>query len=113
MKDLQLDFNGSEMEWEDLGGGLSRQIMGYDKRIMMVKVKFEKGGVGALHSHPHSQVTYCASGRFEFTIEGEKKIVSSGDGLYIPPDAEHGAVCLEAGVVVDVFSPHREDFLNL
>lgn len=98
--------------WEDLGHGVKRQFMGYDKNIMMVKVTFEKGAVGPLHKHFHSQSSYVVSGEFEVSIDGVKKVLSAGDGFYIPPDVEHGAVCLKAGMLIDVFSPVREDFLK-
>jgi quercetin dioxygenase-like cupin family protein len=101
-----------KMEWEDLGGGVSRKIMGWDNQIMMVKVRFEKGAEGSPHQHFHSQTTNIASGKFEFTVGEEKQIVNPGDGLYIPPNVLHGAVCLEAGILIDVFSPVREDFLE-
>ncbi|WP_321372398.1 cupin domain-containing protein [uncultured Draconibacterium sp.] len=97
--------------WEDLGDGVSRQIMGWDNQIMMVKVKFEKGAVGAEHTHFHTQTTYCESGKFEFSMDGKKVVVEPGDGLYIPPNMLHGTVCLEPGILIDVFSPVREDFL--
>ncbi|MBS1564980.1 MAG: cupin domain-containing protein, partial [Bacteroidetes bacterium] len=42
---------------------------------------------------------------------GEKKILSAGDAYYIPPHVLHGAVCIEDGVLIDVFSPMREDFI--
>nr|WP_320120651.1 cupin domain-containing protein [uncultured Marinifilum sp.] len=102
----------SKMEWEDLGGGVSRKFLGWDNQIMMVQVKFEKGAEGSPHEHFHTQATYCASGKFEFNIDGEKKIVEGGDGVYIEPNLVHGAVCLEAGILIDVFSPVREDFLD-
>jgi quercetin dioxygenase-like cupin family protein len=101
-----------EIPWEDVGNGIQRQIYGYDEKIMLVKAKFEKGGVGSLHQHPHVQVTYVESGVFEMTIGDEKKIIRKGDGYYVPPNIIHGCVCLEAGMLVDVFSPHREDFLK-
>src|SRR5262249_752 len=97
--------------WEPVGKGLRRKIMPYDKQLMLVKVAFEAGGVGALHQHFHSQITHIESGRFEIEIGGQKKILSAGDAYYIPPHVLHGAVCLEAGVLVDVFSPMREDFV--
>lgn len=99
-------------EWEPAGEGVVRQIMGYNDDVMLVKVKFEKGAVGSMHHHIHSQVTYVESGKFEFTINGVKKIVSAGDCLYKEPDAEHGCVCLEAGMLIDCFSPMRADFLK-
>ena len=57
-----------ELKWEHPAPGIRRQIMGYDGQLMMVKVEFEKGAVGTLHEHYHSQATYVASGKFELTI---------------------------------------------
>lgn len=100
-----------ETAWQDLGGGVQRQIMGYNDNLMLVKVKFETGAIGSPHQHPHTQITYVASGVFKFTTDGETKIVKAGDGIYIKPDVLHGCECLEAGVLIDTFSPLREDFL--
>lgn len=99
-------------EWESVGEGVVRQIMGYDGQIMTVKVKFEQGACGLPHSHYHSQTTYVASGKFEFTVAGETKVVLPGDGIYMEPDIEHSCRCLEAGIVIDTFSPMRADFLG-
>lgn len=101
-----------DMEWEELGGGVSRKMLGYDNQIMMVLVKFEKGAKGAPHQHFHTQATFCASGSFEFEIDGVKQIVNELDGVYIQPNLLHSAVCLEAGMLIDTFSPVREDFLD-
>ncbi|WP_147205825.1 cupin domain-containing protein [Segetibacter aerophilus] len=100
-----------EIPWEDLGKGMQRQLFGYNETIMMVKVKFEKGAIGEAHSHPHTQVSYVESGAFEMTIGDEKKVIKAGDGFYVHPGILHGTVCLEPGVLVDVFTPQREDFL--
>jgi quercetin dioxygenase-like cupin family protein len=102
----------SEMPWEDLGNGVKRQIYGYDEQIMLVKAKFEKDAVGVLHQHYHSQVTYVDSGVFEMTIGEQKRLIRKGDGYYVPPHEIHGCVCIEPGLLVDVFSPHREDFIK-
>ena len=87
--------------------------MAYDGKLMMVKVKFDKGAVGSMHEHYHSQATYVVSGKFELTIGDKKEILSAGDGYYVAPDELHGCVCLEAGILIDTFSPVRADFLNL
>ncbi|RAJ32986.1 cupin domain-containing protein [Pedobacter cryoconitis] len=100
-----------ETPWQDLGNGVKRQVFGYNDQIMLVKAKFEAEAVGQLHQHHHSQVTYVDSGIFEMSIGEEKKILKKGDGFYAPPHKMHGCVCLEEGVLIDVFSPHREDFL--
>lgn len=102
----------AKMEWDDLGGGVSRKFLAYDNQIMMVQVKFEKGAIGSPHQHFHTQATYCAAGKFEFTIDGKIRTVEAGDGVYIAPNLLHSALCLEAGVLIDVFSPVREDFLS-
>lgn len=101
-----------ETTWQDAGNGVQRQVFGYDDRVMLVKALFAKGGRGSLHSHPHSQVTYVESGVFEMTIGDQTRIIRKGDGYYVPPNAVHGCVCLEAGMLVDAFSPHREDFIS-
>lgn len=101
----------NEIPWEDLGNGIKRQIFGFDNRLMVVKVKFEQGAIGTLHQHHHTQATYVESGSFEVTIGSEIKTINAGDGFYIPPNAIHGVVCLQAGVLIDSFSPVREDFL--
>jgi unsaturated pyranuronate lyase len=102
----------TEIPWQDLGNGVSRKVFGYDDKIMLVKIKFDKGAVGALHEHYHSQSTYVESGVFEMTIGLEKKIIRKGDGYYVEPHVRHGVVCMEPGMLVDVFSPYREDFIS-
>jgi len=102
----------SETGWEQINEGMRRQMLGYDDRIMMVKIDFCIGGIGAVHSHVHHQCSYVVSGIFEFTINGETKIVKAGDALYMEPDIPHGVKCLEAGILIDTFSPVRTDFLK-
>lgn len=99
-------------EWEPAGEGVTRQVMGYDGQVMLVKVKFEKGAVGTAHTHYHTQTTYVVSGKFEFTVGGKTQVVSAGDGIYMEPDVLHGCKCLEAGLLIDCFSPMRADFLK-
>lgn len=104
-------FDGNS-EWEDLGNGVSRQFVGYNSQIMMVIVKFEKDSIGVLHQHFHSQITYVASGKFEVTVDGETKILKQGDGFFAQPNIFHEVKCLEAGKLIDSFTPFREDFLK-
>jgi quercetin dioxygenase-like cupin family protein len=101
----------NDLAWEQVGEGVKRKIMSYDDKLMLVKVAFEKGGVGPLHQHYHSQITHVETGVFEVEIDGSKKVLRAGDAYYIPPHVLHGCVCLEAGVLIDVFSPMREDFI--
>jgi quercetin dioxygenase-like cupin family protein len=101
-----------EIPWESAAPGIERQVYGYDNNIMLVKVKFEKDAVGSLHEHHHSQVCFIASGAFEVTIGANKQVLNAGDGFYVPPHEVHGVLCIEAGVLIDAFSPCREDYLK-
>ncbi|HAS41659.1 MAG TPA: cupin domain-containing protein [Microscillaceae bacterium] len=102
---------GDQVAWETIDPKLKRQVLGYDDKIMLVKVAFEEGGVGQMHEHHHSQVTYVESGEFEMTIGDQTHLIKAGDSYYVPPHALHGCVCKKAGVLIDVFSPLREDFI--
>jgi len=97
---------------EHVADGIKRQILGYGPQLMAVKVWFEEGAEGYQHDHPHSQVSYVESGEFEATIDGETKVLRTGDSFYVAPNKSHGAVCKKAGVLLDLFSPQREDFLS-
>ncbi len=92
--------------------GIQRQMLGFNDEIMMVKAIFEKDSIGYLHEHYHSQCTYVESGEFEVTVGDEVQVLSAGDSFFMEPNIPHGAVCRKAGVLIDVFSPCREDFLD-
>ncbi|MFN8428771.1 MAG: cupin domain-containing protein [Spirosomataceae bacterium] len=100
-----------DIDWKELGGGIKRKIMAHNTEMMVVKVAFETGGIGALHLHPHTQASYVSKGKFEITIDGQTQTLSEGDVYFVPSGLEHGAVCIEAGELIDVFNPMREDFL--
>ena len=91
--------------------GVTRQVLADAPELMVVSVRFEAGASGALHDHPHVQSTYVKSGRFRFSVSGEEIEVGPGDGFVIPSGARHGCVCLEAGELIDSFTPRRDDFL--
>lgn len=102
----------SECGITDCEPGVTRKILAYSDELMMCEITFEKGARGNVHSHEHLQITYIAEGSFEFTIDGETKIVNKGDSVYMPSNSVHGVVCLEEGKLVDVFNPMRKDFLK-
>ncbi|WP_424926722.1 cupin domain-containing protein [Amaricoccus tamworthensis] len=96
----------------EAGEGVSRQVLADHPDMMVVAFTFGgEGAEGAPHSHPHVQSTYVKSGRFRFTIGDDVREVGPGDSFVIPSGVTHGCVCLEPGVLVDGFTPRREDFL--
>jgi len=104
-------FFDSEIPLEDLGNKIRRKVLAYNDNLMMVLVHFEKGAVGKIHSHPHEQITYVLEGEFEFTIGGDRNVVKAGDSMYKEPNIPHGTTCLKKGSLLDIFYPHREDFI--
>lgn len=103
--------DAQSIPWETVAEGLKRKILTYDANLMMVLVAFEQGAIGAAHEHPHTQMSYIQSGRFVITIGNEERVLGAGDAYYIPPTIRHGAVCQEAGMLVDIFTPMRADFV--
>ena len=102
---------GTEADVTPLSPGVTRQILAYDPQMMMIRVVFTTGGVGALHSHPHRQVSFIERGRFRLTLGDRTLDVAAGDSFFVEPGLTHGAEALEDGAIIDVFTPAREEFL--
>jgi len=100
------------VKWTNVAPGVKRAILAYEESVMLVKVKFEKGAIGALHQHPHVQITYVASGQFEVEVGGVKKVLNQGETFFAASNVWHGVICLEEGVLLDTFSPMRKDFIE-
>ncbi|WP_086981037.1 cupin domain-containing protein [Vibrio aphrogenes] len=107
-------FQIDEHEWEEIGGGIKRKIVGYTDDLMAVHLCFDKGAIGAPHTHEiHDQIGYVVEGSFEAEINGEKRVLKKGDAYIARKHMEHGAVALEQdSILLDMFSPAREDFLK-
>ena len=101
-----------EMQTVPVAPGGARAVLAYCDELMCVENAFEAGAVGTMHSHPHTQITYILSGAFEFTIGEETQVVRAGDTLLKQHGVIHGCTCLEAGAMLDVFTPMREDFVS-
>lgn len=96
---------------QDLGGGCMRRVLSWNDQLMAVEVSFEAGSVGAPHTHPHTQCSYVLSGKFSYSVEEESVELNPGDSIIVPGGLVHGTVCLEKGVLLDIFTPARQDFL--
>ncbi len=96
----------------DAGNNVMRRVLAENDHLMLVEFAFAANGIGAPHSHPHVQSTFVKSGHFEFTVAGESFTVGPGDAFVIPSGAAHGCRALgEPGVLIDTFTPRRDDFL--
>ena len=100
-----------QMKVEKCGEGVVRRVLAYDDGMMMVENTFEAGSKAPLHSHPHLQTAYVAEGVFTIEIDGVGKLMKKGDSVLLPCNVPHAVSCHEAGVVLDVFTPMREEFV--
>jgi len=91
--------------------GVTREILASGKNIMVAKFSFAKGAEVPVHSHPHEQCSYIREGSFTYTLNGQNSDVQANDCMLVPPGTPHGAIAKEEGIIIDVFSPPREDFL--
>ncbi len=97
---------------KDLGGGVKRKVLSYSKNLMACELTFEKGAVGAPHSHPHEQIGYIISGKLVYQEAGQAdKVLETGDTYYVAPNVVHGVQILEDTKLLDIFTPMREDFV--
>jgi quercetin dioxygenase-like cupin family protein len=98
---------------ERIARGIERQML-WGERLMVCRLRFAPHVVTAVHSHPHEQITLVERGRVRFTVDGEDRVATAGDVLRFPPNVPHGATMLDEEVVlIDIFSPIRQDFLPL
>ncbi|MDF2614868.1 MAG: pectin degradation protein [Clostridia bacterium] len=96
-----------------LENGVIRKIKGYIDELMVVELKWQKGMVGDIHTHPHCQCGYIIKGSFEANMNGEKQLLKAGDCFYAAQDVPHGLVCLEDdSLMIDIFTPMRGDFIK-
>lgn len=104
-------MNWTGVPVETIADGIQRQMV-WGERLMVCRLTFAPRVVTAVHSHPHEQITMVERGRVRFMIDGVDRIVSAGDVLHLPSNVPHGATMLDEEVVlVDIFSPIREEFL--
>jgi quercetin dioxygenase-like cupin family protein len=90
--------------------GLTRRTLAQGKVMMLCEFQFDANVTIPIHSHPHEQVGYLVEGHVEMTIDGVKYDLTKGDSYYAPSNVEHGAYTLEPSIIVDTFSPPREDY---
>lgn len=108
-----LFFTKEQFRPETLDNGVVRTIKGYLNDLMVAELVWKKGQEGTVHTHPHRQCTYVIKGSFESNVNGEKKVLHPGECVYTNADVPHGLIALEDdSVILDIFTPVREDFIK-
>ncbi len=101
----------SKIPIEQTAPGIERQMV-VGENMLMCRFRFAPFVITPEHSHRHEQMTLVVQGQVKFTISGEERILSAGDVVHFPPHNRHGAAMLDQEVIlIDIFSPIREDFL--
>jgi quercetin dioxygenase-like cupin family protein len=92
--------------------GLTRKVLAYNDKLFLVEHQMSRGWAGSVHSHPHDQIVYVVRGHLKVTCQGKTFDVRAGDSFAVRGGVEHGASALEDSLVIDVFTPCREDYLT-
>ncbi|MCU1266958.1 MAG: hypothetical protein JWM21_3276 [Acidobacteria bacterium] len=102
----------SKIPVEELEKGIERQMV-IGEKLMMCRLRIAPHVVTPAHDHPHEQMTIVERGPVLFTIGDSQQVAQTGDVLHFPSGTWHGATMLDEEVIlVDIFSPIREDFLS-
>ncbi len=105
-------WNWDTIPAEPIAEGISRQMI-YGRALMVCRLTFTPGTVTAAHKHVHEQITFIERGRVRFLLGAEERILGPGDVVLLPSGIWHGATMLDEEVVlIDIFTPIREDFLK-
>ena len=91
--------------------GVQLKSLVHGEKTHLCEFKLEKGSMLPAHSHPHEQTGYLISGRLKFRIGDEAFDATNGDSWNVPGAMEHAVEVLEDSVIVEVFSPPREEYL--
>ena len=104
-------WNWATIPREQIGTGITRQMI-YGERLMICRLTLAPGTITTAHDHLHEQMTIIEKGRVRFTLGTDEKVFGPGDILLLPGGFWHGAAMLDEEVVlIDIFSPIREEFL--
>lgn len=107
-----IDGSSDSVDWTEVQPGVCRLVLGYGSDLLVARVVFQAGVSAGSHSHPdHDQSSYVASGIFEVRVGSSTRILKAGDGFFVPRGVEHDTLCVEAGELVDTFSPCRLDMI--
>ena len=101
----------STMGYVHASAGVERKTLVYGTRTLMTEFRMQGPRILSAHAHPHEQIGYLVTGRLYMSIGGEVYDVQPGDSWCIPGDVEHQVEVVEDSVVIEVFSPVREEYL--
>ena len=106
-------MNANENPWIEIAPGIRRQTITSGATMYQMRARLEAGSRLPVHHHPQEQIAHIVSGRMIMFVSGEPHELSAGQSIYLPSDVPHGVETLEETVVIDTFSPPRDDYLAI
>jgi len=98
-------------EWQYISTEIRRKIFLPGKEMMSMLIEFKVGGYGPEHSHPHEQLGFVVKGKIKMVLDGEEIIARAGEQICVPGNVSHSVLALEDSLVLETFTPLREDLL--
>ena len=103
--------NWNTINEDELSPTAGRKAM-HGAQITMARFRFDKGNKVAVHHHVNDQITTVESGSVRMSMGDDECVMKAGDVVHVPPDVPHGNEALEDTIIVEVFSPVREDWIS-
>lgn len=100
-----------EQPWVDIVPGIRRQTITTGSTMYQMRAQLDAGSRLPEHQHPQEQITHVISGRVRMMVSGQPHELGPGESLYLQSNVRHGAETLEDTLVIDTFSPPRDDYL--
>ncbi len=107
---MQNYYNWAEIAYTPMNEKVGRQQINAE-RLSLLRITLQQGGVVAIHQHPNEQISVLLSGRVEFNVEGNKRVLTPGDIVVVPENLPHGVEALEDSIIVESFNPPRYDLM--
>ena len=91
--------------------GVNFVLLAHGPKSMVTKMLYKLSDSVPIHAHPNEQSGYVISGKYRLSFQDYDCVLMPGDTYSIPANVEHSIEIIEAGEVVDFFTPPREDYL--
>lgn len=111
MKHSEIFVFGKDAAKVDMLPGIYRKTLAYSESMLVCEVHLAKGAVLPAHQHVHEQTSNVISGTIRYTVGDETRIVGAGDSVLLLSNVPHSVEVLEEAVVMDIFSPLREEYI--
>jgi len=91
--------------------GVDFIVLSHGPESMVTKMLYKCEDKVPFHGHANEQSGYVLSGKYRIKFSEYDQEINPGDSYSIPANVEHSIEIIEAGEVLDFFTPPREDYL--